>query len=232
MQSDPVEEWRRLSALYSEMGDIEIEELANQINDLTSTAQDVLREELKKRGITTGANSRPLKTSFDGSVPVEHWEHEHGTAADPDFDPSEDGAVDYTWKVALCRCESIEEAAARSEMLRRAGIDSWIQRPGARFVVPWLEYGVGDIQINVGADQLDHARVILEQPIPQDIIDQLHEQGSAPEYELPTCPKCGAPDPILESVEPSNNWLCESCDHTWSDPIHEGEPHKGTTADD
>ncbi|MBS1803574.1 MAG: hypothetical protein JST28_09405 [Acidobacteria bacterium] len=220
MPTDPVEEWRRLSTLYSEMGDIEIEELANQISDLTPNAQEILREELKKRGITAGAEAKQLRTPFDGSVPATHWVQEYGTAADREFDPSgKDGVLDYTWKVALCRCESIDEAAARSEMLRRAGIDSWIQRPGARFVVPWTELGVGDIQINVGADQLDHARVILEQPIPQDIIDQLHEEASTPQYELPTCPKCGAPDPTLESVEPSNNWLCESCDHTWSDPI-------------
>jgi len=110
-------------------------------------------------------------------------------------------------------------------MLRRAGIDSWVQRPGVRVVVPWLELGVGDIQINVGADQLEQAQTIIEKPIPQDIIDQLNEEAAAPQYEIPTCPKCGAPDPILESVEPSNNWLCESCDHTWSDPIdHPAKP--------
>lgn len=219
MPTDPAEEWRRLTALYSEMGDLEIEELANQINDLTPTAQDILRDELRKRSINSGANAKQPKISPNGRVSTTHWQQEYDTVADPEFDPSEDGAVDYTWKVALCRCESIDEAAARSEMLRRAGIDSWIQRPGARFVVPWNEFGVGDIQINVGADQLDHARAILEQPIPQEIIDQLHEEASAPEYEVPTCPKCGAADPILESVEPSNNWLCEACDHTWSDPV-------------
>jgi len=215
MPTDPLEEWRRLSALYNEMGDIEIQELADQINDLTPTAQDVLRNELKKRRISTEAND-----------PVVHWHQEHGTAADTDLDVSEEeGVLDYTWKVGLCRCESLEEAAARSEMLRRAGIDSWVQRPGARFVVPWLELGVGDIQINVGADQLEQAQTIIEKPIPQDIIDQLNEEAAAPQYEIPTCPKCGAPDPILESVEPSNNWLCESCDHTWSDPIdHPAKP--------
>ena len=52
MPQTPVEEWRRLSALYSEMGDIEIEDLADQLNDLTPTAQQVLRDELKKRGIS------------------------------------------------------------------------------------------------------------------------------------------------------------------------------------
>jgi len=220
MQSDPLAEWRRLSALYGEMGDIEIEELGCQISDLTPTAQDVLRDELKKRGIAPEPNTQRLSTRQQPGSAEIHWQQEKNADADRDYDQSgEEQTVDYTWKVGLCRCESLEEAGARSEMLRRAGIDSWIQRPESRFVVPWLELGVGDIQINVGADQLDQARAILDQPIPQEVIDQLKEEAAAPEYELPTCPECGALDPVLESVEPSNNWLCESCDHTWSDPV-------------
>jgi len=202
MQTDPGEEWRRLSALYSEMGELEIKELADQINDLTPAAQDILRDELKTRGISSEQKRSRL------GMPSLGYEGDTHSAADPDSSSSEeDGFLDFTWKVALCRCESVNEAAARCEMLRRAGIDSWIQRPG------------GDIQINVGADQLEQAQAILERPIPQDIIDQLNEEATAPQYELPTCPKCGSPDPILESVEPSNNWLCESCDHSWSDHV-------------
>jgi hypothetical protein len=33
----------------------------------------------------------------------------------------------------------------------------------------------------------------------------------------PACPKCGAPDPLLESVEPTNEWRCEACGNVWSD---------------
>jgi hypothetical protein len=219
MPQDPVEEWRRLSTLYSEMGDIEIEELADQIGDLTPAAQNVLRDELKKRGITSGpAAPVPLAPSPDGDGEI-HGEQEQDNAAEGES--SEEGSRDYTWKVALCRCQSLDEAAGRSEMLRRARIDSWIQHSGTRYIVPWLDTGVGDFQINVAADQLDPAQTIAALPIPQDILDELKEQAAHAEYELPTCPKCGAPDPILESVEPSNNWLCESCDNTWSDPIPE-----------
>ena len=63
MPTDPLEEWRRLTALYSEMGDIEIQDLADQINDLTPTAQQVLRDELKKRTLmnngVASASRRP-----------------------------------------------------------------------------------------------------------------------------------------------------------------------------
>ena len=219
MPQDPVEEWRRLTALYSEMGDIEIQDLADQINDLTPNAQQILRDEMKKRGLTDQPSLIPSQPPANNAAFV-RWEQEQDTAADRNLDSSDEPG-DYTWKVALCRCESLDEAAARGEMLRRAGIDSWIQRPGARFVVPWLELGVGDIQLNVAADQLEQARTIIDQPIPQDIIDQLKDEAAAPAYEIPVCPKCKTADPILESVEPSNNWLCESCGYTWSDPIPE-----------
>lgn len=230
MQTDPMEEWRRLTALYGEMGDVEIRELADQINDLTPNAQQVLRDELKKRGVSTErlAQTEGMLTANGAYV---RWHQEQDTAADRDGELSgEDRPADYSWKVALYRCDSLDEATARGEMLRRAGIDSWIQRPGARFVVPWLELGVGDIQINVAADQLDHAKTIVAQPIPQAILDELAEQNAAPAYELPVCPKCKAADPTLESVEPSNNWLCESCGYEWSDPVVDDAADAKTSA--
>lgn len=215
MQADPLEEWRRLTDLYSEMGNLEIRELADQMNDLTETAQQILRDEMRKRGIGA-AQSTPAPVVNDAFV---HWTQQEDTAVDPEEGNPVATSPDYTWKTALWRCESMDEAAARCEMLRRAGIESWIQRPGSKFAIPWVDgLGVGDIQINVAADQLDQAKAIISQPIPQDVIDQIREEELAPAYELPTCPKCGAADPTLESVEPSNNWLCESCGCAWSDP--------------
>jgi hypothetical protein len=220
MQQDPMEEWRRLTAHYSEMGDLEIRELAAQINDLTETAQQILRDELKKRGISQKFLNSPStdRQAVDNDTSAVHWNSRDDSYQDTD-DVAAIGSVEYTWKTGLCRCDSIDEAAQRGEMLRRAGIESWIQRPGTRFVVPWLELGVGDLQINVAADQLEQAQAVMAQPIPQDIIDEIKEEESTPAYEVPRCPKCRAEDPTLESVEPSNNWLCESCGYTWSDPI-------------
>ena len=221
MQTDPMEEWRRLTTHYGEMGDVEIRELANQINDLTDTARQILRDELKRRDISEKSLSSQAtnREAVDNDSAAVHWDSREVSYQDADDDVAEIGSVEYTWKTGLCRCDSIDEAAQRGEMLRRAGIESWVQRPGARFVVPWLELGVGDLQINVAADQLEQALAIMAHPIPQDIIDEIKEEQSTPVYEIPRCPKCKAEDPTLESVEPSNNWLCESCGYTWSDPI-------------
>ena len=222
MQSDPMEEWRRLTALYSEMGDLEIHEFAALISDLTPSAQQILRDELKKRGMAGNSTSLALPNRQDPheNLAAVHWDDRDESTQTMVEGARENGATDYTWKTGLCRCDSLQVAAQRGEMLRRAGIDSWVQRPGARFVVPWVdELGAGDIQINVAADQLDQAKALIVQPIPQDIIDDLKDEEATPAFEIPICPKCGADDSTLESVEPSNNWLCESCGHTWTDPI-------------
>ena len=71
----------------------------------------------------------------------------------------------------------------------------------------------------LSADQLEQAKTVIAQPIPQDIINTWKELAEAPVYEIPRCPKCKALDAILESVEPSNRWLCESCGYTWSEPV-------------
>jgi hypothetical protein len=73
-------------------------------------------------------------------------------------------------------------------------------------------------RILVAADQLEQARDIAKRPIPQEIIEQ--SQMKAPEFEAPVCPKCGAPDPLLESVDPVNTWLCEACEHEWTESAH------------
>ncbi len=218
MQSDPMEEWRRLTALYSEMGEIEIRDLAAQINDLTPTAQQIFRDELKKRGIA----ERPESPSpSNDSLPREsQWNlddyHSNVDNADRESGAEEGNPpTEYSWKTPLIECGTREDAWQRSEMLRRAGIENWIEDPSTRSRVgAWT---LRNPRIMVAADQLEQALAIAAQTIPQDIIDE--SRLPAEDFEVPRCPKCKAEDPTLESVEPSNNWLCESCGHTWSDPV-------------
>ena len=200
------------------MGDVEIQELADQINDLTPTAQDVLRDELKKRNLL---ENRPASSPFT-SLSSQHGKDRrtvcHFVPASAEVSESieeieEETPVEFSWKTLLCECDDPLEARAIARVLMAAGIESWIERTAQYYAGP------GGSKVVVAADQLEHAKQVLEQPIPQEILEEERELQNAPQYELPTCPRCGAPDPILESVEPSNNWLCESCDHTWSDPI-------------
>jgi hypothetical protein len=127
-----------------------------------------------------------------------------------------DRPPEYTWKTPLCACDAPEEAWQISEVLRRAGIESWIERPGTGRAAAWDEGMVGNFQVLVAADQLDAARQIAAQPIPQEIVEQ--SKIEPPEFEPPRCPGCGAADPVLESVDPSNSWLCEACGMQWTEP--------------
>jgi hypothetical protein len=178
---------------------------------------------MKKRGTDEGDSKvpGPADAASDESKGTMHWEPANYTYHFSDL--PDDGPHEYSWKTELCTCDTREEAWQMGQVLGRAGIDSWIQQPRG-------SGGLDGPRVMVGADQLEHARAIAAQPIPQDIIDESRELDDAPAYENPKCPKCHAPDPTLESVEPSNNWLCESCGYTWSDPAVENAENPETAS--
>ena len=225
MPPDPTREWQRLTRLYNEMSDEELLDLAAGFSDLTELAQPILRDEMKRRGLgdpqqLTAPSSRQ-KEPPRGAIGFESrrgaifggWSN---TLTEEGGDPSsEESAEDeenapheYTWKTLLRECDTREEALQISEVLRRAGIEAWSSGPSSSF-------GSQTTRILVAADQLDEANQILSQPIPQDVIDQ--SKVKVEDFVPPTCPKCGAEDPLLESVEPANSWLCENCGAQWTD---------------
>jgi transposase len=119
----------------------------------------------------------------------------------------------YSYKTLLCECEELDHAWQINELLRRHGIQSWIGKPSFANV----EFPLGP-RVEVAADQLEQAKLIIAQPMPQEIIDEFREMNEdVREYEPPKCPQCGAEDPILENAEPVNQWLCESCGKQWSE---------------
>ena len=232
MQIDPVQEWQRLTAEYREKYDGELLELARDYADLTEPAQQILRAEMRGRGLT---DPRPAR-----NAPPESAARQSGARHDPHFQsqlrhdqddanptltrataglggkapvlvPDEDevaedesGPHEYTWYTYLCECENGEQAAQLCEVLRQAKIDCQFDR--SALVYP---------RVFVAADQLEQARDLAAKPIPQEIIDD--SKVEEPEYVVPRCPKCGAEDPILEAVEPSNTWRCEQCDAQWTE---------------
>jgi len=201
------------------MGEIELRELAAGIDDLTDVAKQVLRDELKKRG--WDKSKSPSQSQTSGYVERKNFDLLAGPMPNSylvpsntdDFEQENDVPIDYTWKTLLCECIEATEARQLGEALQRAGIESWTEAQ------PSYSIGVGTPRVWVPADQLEQAREIAAQPIPQDIIDELHEPPE--EFVPPTCPACGAKDPTLESTDPSNTWVCESCDNTWTEPLPE-----------
>jgi hypothetical protein len=212
MWIDPATEWRRLSEHYRSLSDAELRELGADSADLTEVAQQVLHDEMKTRGLgEPGTNSPDVATKQAATATIDSREDldVYVPSADgTDDDQQVDGPVEYTWKTLLCECETQEQARCLAEALRRAHIDSWVQIRGTLYP-----------KIMVAADQLDQARTIADQPISQAIVDEVKaDQSAPPEYfESPKCPNCGAGDPTLEAVDPTNQWRCEGCGKSWAE---------------
>ncbi len=205
MQIDPVIEWRRLSEHYRALSEEQLRELAHDYADLTETAQQALRAEMSSRGLGAPmwSDAPQARVQPAGSSAVLN---EDGVADGP--------LVDYTWKTLLCECDTDEQAWQISEMLRQAGIESWIDGP-SRYS-PHPELDITSPRVLVAADELDQARLVAARPVPQEIVEESQMKG--PEFEMPKCPRCGVSDPTFESAEPVNCWKCESCGAEWSDP--------------
>lgn len=223
MADDLNEQWRRLSEHYAQMYDGELVRLAGQYSGLTDVAKQVLRDTMLKRGL--GDPTKPAEVQRDSG----RLRFEGGVELDGrDESDGDDGklAHEYTWKTELCECDTSEQAWQIREMLDRADIESWLLDPTRYFVSPHLD--LTGFRIQVAADQLEEARRIIAQPIPQEIVEK--SKIKVPDFSLEKCPRCGVDDPVLCTEElhegdrlPGisswvNLWRCESCGNEWSDP--------------
>jgi len=213
MQSDTIADWQRLTQLYREMCDEELYALEADIVDLTDLAQQVLRDEMRTRGL-----SRPRATVVEpknSDYPAApSWDSNADSLDSEDKTEDSDLPHEYTWKTLLCECGDGVEAWQLREALRQAGIESWIDGPGYHVVADML-----NPRILVAADQLEQAREIASRPIPQAIVELSNMPDE--EYVPSVCPKCGAEDPVLESADPVNSWQCESCGAQWTDAVED-----------
>jgi len=207
-------EWQRLTDQYREMSDEELQELSLDFGDLTETAQRVLRNEMSNRGlgevrVPQQNSSNPIREIIAGSEITGDSVFGGSQSSRREETAEQDGPHEYSWKTELCECETTEQARLIQAMLRRAGIDSWVRNADAGWSTSYP-------RVVVGADQLEEAIQIAQQPIPQEIIEDT--KNEVPEFVLPRCPKCGAEDPVLEAVEPTNSWACEACGAEWAEP--------------
>jgi hypothetical protein len=247
MQADPMLEWQRLAEHYRELSDDELRELAADFADLTSTAQEALRSEMRSRrlGDPVGAGNAPAPSNVPSAAPVAF-----GTSSsihDPTVNPliafgrppelvpdspdaghEIDGPVEYTWKTPLCDCDTLQEANELCAALKQTGIDSWIEGPKPSAYSAYASLGLMNPRVLVAADQLEQARAIAARPIPPEIVAE--SQAEVPEFVPPNCPKCGAPDPVLEGVDPVNSWKCEQCGQEWTDSVAEKLANEGPSS--
>lgn len=210
MQTDPMEMWRELTRNYAQMSEGELVNLAEDFTDLTEMARQVLRDEMRKRGL---GDPQDYAVRQESGAAVEQFRARLRAEAGADDDG--ESSTEFVWKNVLCECKGQEEAWQVCEVLRRAGIESWTDRKQSSYALPDGSSGGQPVRVLVASDTLDAARAVTAQPIPPDVVEMSRAQNQ--EYEPPVCPACGAADPVLESVDPVNAWKCEVCGREWTD---------------
>ena len=186
MQADPILEWQRLTGHYREIGDDELRELAADFADLTETAQQALRSEMRSRGLgdpkapETARRHRmrrqrlPLPTLNQSLAPNI-----------PSFTPG---------TLAACPSSFPMRPTARTTRARTTTHG----RPSSATVIPMnkrrnslqrcsrpeskagfnsrSEFGRRYARVLVAADQLDQARAIAARPIPREIVEESQDE--------------------------------------------------------
>lgn len=215
MQIDPMENWRQLTRHYAAMSDGELLALGEDFRDLTDTARQVLRDEMRRRNLGDPQASASIPSAADAQG------NSFGVLAGEtnSIGAGGDGASTHelAWKEVLYRCNDSETAWQISEVLRRAGIESWTDESHKYTPMPETDLEPR-FRVLVASEQLDAARAVLVHPIPPDVIAESKEEDV---YQPPVCPGCGAPDPVLEAVDPANWWKCEVCGREWAETLEE-----------
>jgi hypothetical protein len=217
MQNDAAQEWQRLTSLYAEKSDEELLELAADFGNLTETAQQVLRDEMRKRRLETPQALAAKPAEDARQLVFGQWnraaaEQKPDDATEDFRNDGGDEPRDYTWRTLLCECEDNDRAFLLSQSLTEAGIENWVEYSNADPLgLPRLP------RILVPADELEKASEIALRPIPQDIID--FSKTPVEDFVPPSCPKCGSPDSLLVTAEPTNTWGCDNCGAQWGDPV-------------
>ena len=186
---DQAKEWQRLTTLYRGKTGEELQELAEDFGDLTEIAQQVLRDELKSRGLRS---------------PEEVVQTQSAPALNLNDSPQDE----VPW--ILRESGDSRTLGEMQSALEQSGIRSKVVAPHENI------YRTQLLQLQVDEQNASRAEEVLAAP--RAMTASRSEEEDAEDFEAPMCSQCGSSDPLLESIEPSNTWLCENCGHRWMDP--------------
>jgi hypothetical protein len=195
--SDPVEEWQRLRSLYAEMSEMELLELKEAFDDLTETAQGLLRDELRKRQL------------WDLPIPPEAAPKGRETRSFKDL---------YLAGTIVREYDTVKEAKLAAFVLELAQIEAAVVDGQASF-------DLRPPSVRVAPDDVERADALLAQPISAEIRADFEAMLDEPAFEVPPCPRCASQGVLLEGVEPTNQWRCEECGHSWCDAVQTKAAH-------
>ncbi len=185
-------QYRELVELYGTYGDDELIALGRGMADLTEMAQEALKSEIARRGLSVGSAADPQEA--------------HGLS-------DEDLANLRAYaKLAAPECvfefEDEAGASAAYHLLAEEGIEAVV------LAVEGSSLEQRGPRVVVGPDDAERAEAILSQPLTQRFRKEAEDEVPA-EFDLPACPECGGEETLLESVDPVNHWHCDECGHSW-----------------
>jgi hypothetical protein len=184
------DQYQELTALYDSYGDGELVELGRGMADLTEMAQEVLKGELKRRGLTIAPAAEPVEARV---LRDEDLSDMRSYAA---FAPAE----------CTFEFEDDRGASAAYYALTVADIEA---------IVLSAQSTRGDVRgprVVVTPKDAERAAAILSRPLNGELRPVADE---AAEFAVPRCPACGGEETLLESADPVNQWRCDDCGEVW-----------------
>jgi DNA-directed RNA polymerase subunit M/transcription elongation factor TFIIS len=199
--ADPVREWNRLTELYRQKSDYELELIAADAYDLTDTARQVLAAEI---------SLRKLDIKFNDQVPPPPEE-------DDPRGPVESADVSGYDLQDVFTAKNLEELVEDKRILEEAGIAHFI---GPDYVQELEDFhGSFERPVKIYVRYVDWQRTLayLRNLRPADEpTEEPQEESEAP---LPTCPACHSEEIVFLSQDPKDEskfrWRCDACGHHW-----------------
>ena len=198
---DPEQERQRLTKLYAEMSDGELEAVAEDSAELTDVARQALTDELARR--------HPEEPAV------------RNTGVSPERD-----SVELADVVSIRQFRDLPEALLAKGALDSAEIESFLVDDNMIRMDWFYSNLVGGIKLCVKQEDAEAALDLLEQAIPE----EFEVDGVGP-YEQPRCPKCQSLDIAFEDLNQPvawvsayvlapialhrKRWVCHSCGHRW-----------------
>jgi hypothetical protein len=186
-------QYQELTALYGSYGDGELVELGHGMADLTEMAQEVLKGELKRRGLAVAPAAAPVEarvlTDEDGS---DMRSYAASAPAECTFEFEDDrGASAAYYALTVADIEAIVLSGQRAQSTRGE-----VRGP----------------RVMVTPKDAERAAAILSRPLEGELRPVANE---AAEFAVPRCPACGGEETLLESADPVNQWRCDDCGEVW-----------------
>jgi hypothetical protein len=209
--ADDPEGWHRLRDAYARMPNDELLELNTQFDSLRDDAQGLLRNELTRRKLSAPPAILPDIAELPSELDAGVTEEEART-----YFPSD---LLQMGGVALCECDTTDEANFVGFILGEERIASTIRRNEGRFDLRLP-------QVLVAPDDLDKAKQVLSSANLTELRPRFEAESAitSRDFAPPACPNCSSEELLLETVEPTNTWVCEDCGTTWQDPPLEALP--------